>query len=120
MAKRRSASSRRGGRTAKSAARTPAIDYSDLPPLSDEQLASMRRVGRPRLPVIEVREMISIRLDPQVLRQFKDAAKVKNVGYQTLINEVLAAHVPRPRAARKRRRARDVTPNVADHRRTHR
>jgi len=117
MAKRRSASSRRGGRTAKSAGRTPAIDYSDLPPLSDEQLASMRRVGRPRLPVIEKRELISIRVDPQVLGQFKDAAKVMHVGYQTLINEVLAEHAPRPRARRKTSRA-ELAP--ADHRRTHR
>src|SRR5262245_45981940 len=100
MAKRRSASSRRGGRTAKSGARTPAIDYSDLPPSTDEQLAAMRRVGRPRLPVIEKREAISIRLHPQVLHRFKEAAKARNVGYQTLINEVLEAHVPRPRARR--------------------
>jgi len=70
----------------------------------------MRRVGRPRLPAIEVRQLISIRLDPQVLQQFKDAAKVRNVGYQTLINEVLAAHVPRPRG-RKARRAASADPS---------
>ena len=118
MARRRSASSPRAVRTAKSAKRTPPIDYSDLPPLTDTQLASMRRVGRPRLPAIEKREMIAIRLDPQVLLRFKEAAKVMNVGCQTLINDVLAKHGPRPRKAG---RAREPEPAASpDHRRTHR
>jgi len=73
----------------------PAIDYSDLPELSDEQLASMRRVGRPRLSAAGAREMIAIRLDPEVLVRFKAEAKRRNVGYQTLINDVLAKHAPR-------------------------
>jgi uncharacterized protein (DUF4415 family) len=114
MAKRRSASSRRAARTAKSAVRTSAIDYSDLPPLTDAQLASMRRIGRPRLPAIEKREMIAIRVDPQVLLRFKEAAKMMNVGYQTLINDVLAKHGPR---LRKASRARDAEPAASDHRR---
>jgi uncharacterized protein (DUF4415 family) len=107
---------------ATSAARPPAIDYSDLPPSTDEQLAATRRVGRPRLPAIAVREMISIRLDPHVLHLFKEAATERKVGYQTLINEVLAKHVPRPRARRKVRRATDVTSDASqsDYRRGHR
>ncbi len=97
MAK-RSASSPRGARAAKSGARTkrqPPIDFSDMPELSDAQLASMRRVGRPRLSAAGAREMIAIRLDPEVLARFKAAAKRRNVGYQTLINDVLAEHAPR-------------------------
>jgi len=39
--------------------------------------------------------MIAIRLDPDVLVRFKKAAKRLNVGYQTLINNVLAEHAPR-------------------------
>jgi len=39
--------------------------------------------------------MIAIRLDPEVLARFKAAAKRRNVGYQTLINDVLAEHAPR-------------------------
>jgi uncharacterized protein (DUF4415 family) len=95
MTKRRSASSARGARTAKSGKRTPPIDYSDIPASTDEQLASMRRVGRPRLSAAGAREMIAIRLDPQVLARFKAAAKRRNIGYQTLINDVLAEHAPR-------------------------
>jgi uncharacterized protein (DUF4415 family) len=39
--------------------------------------------------------MIAIRLDPTVLEGFRAAAKRRGVGYQTLINEVLARHVPK-------------------------
>jgi uncharacterized protein (DUF4415 family) len=98
MAKRRSASSARAARTAKSGKRTPRIDYSDIPASSDEQLASMRRVGRPRLSPAGIREMIAIRLDPNVLLSFKEEAKRLNVGYQTLINDVLAEHARGPKA----------------------
>lgn len=97
MAK-RSVSSPRGARVAKNAARTKRvrpIDFSDMPELSNDQLASMRRVGRPRFSAAGVREMIAIRLDPSVLEGFRVAAKARGVGYQTLINEVLARHVPK-------------------------
>ena len=94
MAK-RSASSARAGRTGKNARRTPRIDYSDIPASTPEQLTSMRRVGRPRLSAAGAREMIAIRLDPTVIAGFRKAAKRRGVGYQTLINEVLARHVPK-------------------------
>jgi hypothetical protein len=62
--------------------------------------------------------MIAIRLDPPVLLRFKEAAKVRNVGYQTLINDVLAKYGPR---RRKASRARDAEPAPSpDHRRTQR
>lgn len=52
----------------------------------------MRRVGRPPLGD-GARQLIAIRLDPQVLEKFRKQAKRRNVGYQTLINEVLARYV---------------------------
>ena len=52
----------------------------------------MRRVGRPPLGD-RARQLIAIRLDPRVLDQFKREAKRRNVGYQTLINQVLARYV---------------------------
>jgi uncharacterized protein (DUF4415 family) len=55
----------------------------------------MRRVGRPRLSAAGAREMIAIRIDPTVMAGFRKAAKRRGVGYQTLINEVLARHVPK-------------------------
>ena len=91
----RSVSSARGARAAASGRRTTRkIDYSEIPNSSPEQLRSMRRVGRPRLGD-EPRHLIAIRVDPGVLEQFRKEARRRRVGYQTLINEVLAQHVRR-------------------------
>ena len=68
------------------------IDYSDTPDSSAEQLKAMRRGGRPPLGD-EPRQLIAIRLDAGVLDQFRKEARRRRVGYQTLINEVLARHV---------------------------
>lgn len=92
-----SVSSRRARPAAKSGARTkraPVIDFSDMPELSDAQLASMKR-GRPRFSAAGARQTIAIRVDPTVLDGFRKAAHARGVGYQTLINEVLAKHVPK-------------------------
>ena len=53
--------------------------------------ASVRRVGRPPLGD-EPRQLIAIRVDAGVLDQFRKEARRRRVGYQTLINEVLARH----------------------------
>jgi len=91
----RSASSAREGRAARKEPRTRAarrIDFSDIPEVSDEQLRAMRRVGRPPLGDT-ARRLIAIRVDPDVLDRFRKEAKRRKVGYQTLINQVLAEHV---------------------------
>jgi uncharacterized protein (DUF4415 family) len=90
---RRSVSSARGARAGASARRTTRrVDFSDIPEASAEQLGAMRRVGRPPLGD-EPRQLIAIRVDPGVLEQFRKEARRRRVGYQTLINEVLAQHV---------------------------
>ncbi len=92
---RQSASSARGERAAKSERRTvrrPKIDFSDIPEASARQLRSMRRVGRPPIGS-EARQLIAIRLDPDVLSRFRAEAKRLKIGYQTLIHRVLAEHV---------------------------
>ena len=68
------------------------IDFSNIPEASTEQLAKMRRVGRPPLGD-RARRLIAIRLDAGVLDQFRKAAKRRKVGYQTLINDVLAEYI---------------------------
>jgi uncharacterized protein (DUF4415 family) len=89
----RFASSARGARAGASARRTTRrIDFSDLPESSPEQLRAMRRVGRPPLGK-EPRQLIAIRLDPAVLERFRQEARRRGVGYQTLINAVLAKYV---------------------------
>ena len=93
-----SASLPRGARAGKKGSRTLArqspIDFSDLPELSDEQLRTLRRVGRPLLGD-HARQLIAIRLDPDVLRQLREEANRRKIGYQTLVNRVLADYVKR-------------------------
>ena len=82
----------RGGRAVSSARRTTRkIDFSDIPEASNTQLSAMRRVGRPPLGDAP-RQLIAIRVDAGVLQQFRKEARRRRVGYQTLINEVLAKH----------------------------
>ena len=93
--RKRSESSARGARAAKSGRRTVRarpIDFSEIPEASSEQLRAMRRVGRPPLGEAS-RRLIAIRLDPEVLVRFRKEAKRRKVGYQTLINRVLAEYV---------------------------
>ncbi len=91
--RKRSGLSARGGRAVASVRRTRRkLDFSDIPESSAAQLKAMRRVGRPPLGD-EPRQLIAIRVDPGVLDQFRQEARRRRVGYQTLINEVLAAHV---------------------------
>jgi len=52
----------------------------------------MRRVGRPPIGD-EPRRLIAIRVDPNVLKSFRNEARRRRVGYQTLINDVLAEHI---------------------------
>lgn len=92
MAK-KSVSSARGARAGANARRiTRSIDFSDIPEASPNQLKAMRRVGRPPLGD-QARQLIAIRLDAGVLEQFRKEARRRGVGYQTLINKVLAEHV---------------------------
>jgi len=95
-----SGSSARGGRAAKSGRRMRrrGIDFSDIPEASPAQLRAMRRVGRPPLGVA-ARRLIAIRIDPQVLEAVRREAKRRGVGYQSLINELLAKYVGRTRTA---------------------
>ena len=95
MAK-RSVSSVRAERAAKSGRRASdkTIDYSDVPELTDEQLARARRVGRPPLGRT-ARELIAIRIDPDVLQSLREEATRTGIGYQTLIHRLLDNHVRR-------------------------
>jgi uncharacterized protein (DUF4415 family) len=89
----RSVSSARAERAVASARHTQRrIDFTDIPDSSGAQLKAMRRVGRPPLGD-RPRQLIAIRVDPAILDTFRKEARRRRVGYQTLINEVLAQHV---------------------------
>jgi uncharacterized protein (DUF4415 family) len=84
---------------------TAPIDYSDIPPLSDEFFAKARANWPP------VKNQLTIRLDADVLAWLKARGK----GYQTRINRILRAAMEsqppvrharsNPSRDRKRRRA---------------
>ena len=94
MARKSFGSSARGSRARKSAKPIPdrKIDFSDIPELSDRQLQSMKRLGRPLLGEAP-RKLVAVRIDPEVLDRLRQEAKEKDTGYQTLINDILAKHV---------------------------
>jgi predicted DNA binding CopG/RHH family protein len=94
--KKSSESSARGGLTGKSGpvTRRRKIDYSDIPELSDRQLAQMRRVGRPPLGE-RPKKPISIRLDERILNWVKRTAAKRDQPYQSLISEILEKEMKR-------------------------
>ncbi len=85
---------RRVGRKGQPTVKARRIDFSDIPEVSAEQLRAMRRVGRPPIGAAP-RRLIAIRLDPLVLRRLRREARQRQVGYQTLINEILAGYAER-------------------------
>ena len=98
MTKRKSGLSARGVPAARSARHTKRvsekIDFSDVPELSNKQLKSMRRVGRPTIGD-NARQLIAIRIDPYVLTKLQKEARKLGIGYQSLINAILARHAKR-------------------------
>lgn len=57
-------------------------------------VSAPRRVGQPPLGD-RARQLIAIRVDPDVIGTFRKEARKRKVGYQTLINEILAQHARR-------------------------
>lgn len=89
MAKKRFESSARGKRAAKSAKHISdrQIDFSDIPESSNEELKRARRVGRPKSG--NAKQLIAIRIRPQLLAQLRRLAATQDKPYQTLIHELL-------------------------------
>jgi len=68
------------------------INFEDIPPLTEEQLANMVRFRD-----VKRKVAVSVRLDPQVL----DWLKSKGEGHLTRINDILANLMEAERAARR-------------------
>lgn len=84
MAKRKSGLSASGKRVAKKE-------------LSDEQLKSMKRVGRPPIG-LATKQLIALRLEPKLIEQLKSLAQSEGIGYQTLINQILQDYLEKKSA----------------------
>ena len=89
MAKKQSESSAHAKRREKSAKHMPdsELDFSDIPEMTEAELASGRRVGRP--PKNDRKQMIALRIDPALLKKLRTLAEVRNKPYQTLLHELL-------------------------------
>jgi uncharacterized protein (DUF4415 family) len=87
-------SSAHGGRVGKKekGMKSKKINFSDIPELTDEQLSSMRRVGRPTVGG-EPRKLIAIRVDAKVLSWLRKTAEKKGLPYQSFVNEILASEM---------------------------
>jgi len=84
------------------------IDYSDIPPLTDEQLASMQP-WREVLPALaHQKTRVTISLDADVIKWFKKSAQ--NTGsksYQALMNAVLRQYIKSQKVPRQESRQRE-------------
>jgi len=70
------------------------IDYSDIPPITDEEWATAEIF-------IGGKQAVSLRLDPDVVTFFKEQGK----GYQTAMNRVLRQYMEAHKGKRKAAKA---------------
>jgi predicted DNA binding CopG/RHH family protein len=89
MNRKRSASSVRAAQVRKKENFTmdERIDFSDIPESTDEELRRARRVGRPRTG--NAKQLIALRISPQLLAQLRRMAEKQDKPYQTLIHDLL-------------------------------
>jgi uncharacterized protein (DUF4415 family) len=89
MAKKQYASSARAKPRAKSGRHMPdsALNLTDIPEATDDQLRRARRVGRPVTGT--AKQLIAIRIAPRLLNQLRRLAAKQSKPYQTLIHELL-------------------------------
>jgi predicted DNA binding CopG/RHH family protein len=64
-----------------------AIDFSDIPESTGSELKGARRVGRPRTG--KAKQLIALRISPQLLGQLRRLAAKQDKPYQTYIHELL-------------------------------
>ena len=63
------------------------IDFSDVPESTEGELQRARRVGRPKTG--HAKQLIAIRIAPQLLTRLRRLAAKQSKPYQTLIHELL-------------------------------
>jgi uncharacterized protein (DUF4415 family) len=70
------------------------IDYSDIPPLTDEQLANMKPLREVLPQAVPNKVRITIRLDADIVKWFKDQVHQAGGGsYQSLLNIALRQYI---------------------------
>lgn len=70
------------------------IDYSDIPPLTDEQLAGMKPLREVLPQVVPNKMRITIRLDADIIKWFKGEVRQSGGGsYQAMVNMALRQYI---------------------------
>ena len=70
------------------------INYSDISPLTDAQLAAMKPLGEVLPRAVHNKIRITIRLDADTVRWFKEQVQQAGGGsYQNFINDALRDHI---------------------------
>jgi len=70
------------------------IDYSDIPPLTAEQLGRMKPLREVLPQAVPNKERITIRLDTDIIKWFREEVKQMGGGsYQALINMALRQYI---------------------------
>ena len=70
------------------------IDYSDIPPLTDEQLAKMHPLGDVLTQRVPDKVRITIQLDADIMQWLKDEVQRAGGGnYQTFLNAALRQYI---------------------------
>ena len=89
MARKQSVSSARGGRLKTKEKNTgdEELDFTDLPKLTASQLKRAKRVGRPKSE--NPKQLIAVRISPNLLYALRMMAKKRKRPYQTLMHELL-------------------------------
>jgi uncharacterized protein (DUF4415 family) len=74
------------------------IDYSDIPPLTDAQLAAMKPLREVLPRAVRNKVRITIRLDADTVRWFKEQVEQAGGGsYQSFINDALRDYIEHQR-----------------------
>ncbi len=63
------------------------IDFSDIPESTNAELKQARRVGRPSTG--KAKQLIALRISPEVLNKLRKLAEKAHKPYQTYIHEIL-------------------------------
>jgi predicted DNA binding CopG/RHH family protein len=89
MAKKQLGLSAQGKRTVKNVKyiADKKLDYSDIPPSTDDELKKARRVGRPKTG--NAKQLIAIRIEPKLLEEIRKLASKHDKPYQSFIHELL-------------------------------
>jgi uncharacterized protein (DUF4415 family) len=83
------------------------IDYSDIPPLTDEQLAAMQPWREVLSALTHQKTRVTISLDTDVIKWFKKwAQNTGDKSYQALMNTVLRQYIERQQVSRQESRRR--------------